>query len=160
MDGNICTSLSCFGVAVEEEGVEATEHGGGGHGPDEHLHRQRHDGGDLVGEDGGEHGGEQPHGGLDLRAAPRAVLRPLEQPEAVEEEEEVEVGEGHEGNSTRVPVRPVDRHCRVEGQEGEPDDGQQRGALRLRRRQDRRLLQQSLVHLALLLGRNHVGSAN
>jgi len=65
----VITSLCLSSFLLQEEGVETTKHGHTGHGPHQHLHRERHDLCHLVREGGSKHCCQQPHRHLDMLSA-------------------------------------------------------------------------------------------
>ena len=119
-------TLLCLSfLPVQEEGVEATQHCRAGHGPYEHLHRERHDCRHLVWEGSGKHCGEQPHRHLEVFTARRLWGCPLVPPQAVEKQDKVQVGESHEGDGSKVSIWAVNHHARVESQEQEAGSSKQ-----------------------------------
>lgn len=99
-----------------------------------------------------EHGGEQPRRDLEVLAAGRPRRRPLVQAQAVDDEEQVQAGEGRERDGSQAPVGQVDGHGSVEGEEGGAHDREQRWAVAARCWLGRGLLEEgSFVHASPFL---------
>lgn len=113
---------------MDEEAVESTDHGGRSHDPRHGRDGERHQRGHLPGKDGGERCGEDPDGDPDPAPRRRSVRRLIELADAPEEEQQVEIGEGDEGDRAAIPFRAVDAEREVDGEGDEADQGRPRDA--------------------------------
>ncbi|URD86595.1 hypothetical protein MUK42_28504 [Musa troglodytarum] len=107
---------------VHEEGPEAAHGDRGRHAPHDHRHGPRHDGRHLVGEHRDEERGEAPH-----RGPQPPVVGPLaaafQGTETAEQEQEIGVGDDHEGHGRSVVPGAVDGRGGAICQEGKSQGG-------------------------------------
>lgn len=108
-------------LLAEEQGPEAAEADRGRHAPHHDRHGPRHDGRHLVGEQQGEERGETPYCGLQPWPVRRGAS--LQAPNAAQQEQEVGVGDDHEGHGRGVVPRAVHGRDGAVCQDGKSQGG-------------------------------------